>query len=183
MVLLLRTAKPDTHGLAALPSTPWTAVGATNRAAEAALLAAANKPEPERDGPQTATGIPRLDACSNSPSTPSPAGVQARGRPQTARATIAPRLILQPHRLDKQLDAHDGQHVHGTSVGAGHVQGLKAHTSAIDGSMVSDSMTGPHSHIVTCRRCEVARKQQGGKEGQRQVSLRARVGRHGVQAA
>ena len=60
-------------------------------------------------------------------------------------------------RLDKQLNTHNGQHVHGTSVGAGHVQGLKAHTSAIDGSMVSDSMAGTHSHIITCRRSEVAR--------------------------
>jgi hypothetical protein len=62
-----------------------------------------------------------------------------------------------PPRLDKQLNTHNGQHVHGTSVGAGHVQGLKAHTSAIDGSMVSDSMAGTHSHIITCRRSEVAR--------------------------
>ena len=62
-----------------------------------------------------------------------------------------------PRSLDKQLNTHNGQHVHGTSVGAGHVQGLKAHTSAIDGSMVSDSMAGTHSHIITCRRSEVAR--------------------------
>ena len=65
----------------------------------------------------------------------------------------------------------------------GTCKGLRLTPLVIDGSMVSDSMAGPHSHIVTCRRCEVARKRQGGKEGQRQVSLRARVGRYGVQAA
>ena len=79
------------------------------------------------------------------------------------------------------LDAHDGQHVHGTSVGAGHVPGLRAHTSGH--RWFSDSMARPRCHIITCRRSEVAHKWQGGKEGRRQVSLRAKVGRYGVQAA
>ena len=39
--------------------------------------------------------------------------------------SAAARLLLP----DKQLDAHNGQHVHGTSVGAGYVRGLRAHTS------------------------------------------------------
>ena len=64
----------------------------------------------------------------------------------------------------------------------GTCKGLRLTPLVIDVSMVSDSMAGPHSHIVTCWRCAVARKRQGGKEGQRQV-LASEGGRDGVHAA
>ena len=52
-------------------------------------------------------------------------------------------------RLDKQLDTHNGQHVHGTSVGAGRVRGVRCRTS---GSARFDAVgLNVRHHTVTLR--------------------------------
>ena len=51
--------------------------------------------------------------------------------------------------LDKQLDTHNGQHVHGTSVGAGRVRGVRCRTS---GSARFDAVgLNARHHTVTLR--------------------------------